>query len=94
MNIEQLIKENKGTIVDVRMPFEFMGGHVNGSINIPLQEITEKMDELRSLESPLILCCASCNSSGQAHRYLLSQGIDCVNGGSWMDVNYYQSQNV
>jgi len=94
MNIEQLIKENKGTIVDVRMPFEFMGGHVSGSINIPLQEITEKMDELRSLESPLILCCASGNRSGQAHRYLLSQGIECVNGGSWMDVNYYQSQNV
>ena len=44
MNVEQIIKENKGTVVDVRSPEEFMGGNVVESINIPLQEITSRID--------------------------------------------------
>jgi rhodanese-related sulfurtransferase len=49
MNIEEVIREKQGTIVDVRTPAEFMGGNVEGSINIPLQEITKKTDELKNL---------------------------------------------
>lgn len=94
MNIAEIIKEQKGTIVDVRMPFEFAGGHVSGSLNIPLQEIPLRVNELKAMQMPLIICCASGNRSGQAHRYLSASGIDCYNGGSWMDVNYYQSLNV
>jgi rhodanese-related sulfurtransferase len=94
MNIEEVIREKQGTIVDVRSPAEFMGGNVEGSINIPLQEITNKIEELKKLKQPLVLCCASGNRSGQAHRYLMQQGIECLNGGPWMDVNYYQSQIV
>jgi rhodanese-related sulfurtransferase len=94
MNAEQIIKEKQGTIVDVRTPSEFMGGNVAGSINIPLQEIQQRMDELKSLNQPLVLCCASGNRSGQATQFLTQQGIECCNGGSWLDVNYYQSQTV
>lgn len=94
MTFEQIIKEKKGTIVDVRTTGEFRGGHVAGSLNIPLQEIMARMDELKNLEQPLVLCCASGNRSGQATQYLSHQGIDCYNGGSWMDVNYVQSQTI
>lgn len=94
MNAEQIIKEKQGTIIDVRTTSEFMGGNVAGSINIPLQEIQHRMDELKNLNKPLVLCCASGNRSGQASHYLSQQGIECCNGGSWLDVNYYQSQTV
>jgi rhodanese-related sulfurtransferase len=94
MNIEKIIKEKQGTIVDVRTPAEFMGGNVEGSINIPLQEIPQRIEELKNLKAPLVLCCASGGRSGQAHGYLAQQGIECYNGGSWLDVNYYQSQKL
>ncbi|MBI3221476.1 MAG: rhodanese-like domain-containing protein [Bacteroidetes bacterium] len=94
MNIKVIIREKQGTIIDVRTLAEFIGGNVEGSINIPLQEITNKIDELKNLKQPLVLCCASGNRSGQAHRYLTQQGIECLNGGPWLDVNYYQSQIV
>ena len=68
-----------------------MGGHVAGSINIPLQEVVSRMDELKALKAPLLLCCASGNRSGQAHGFLSQHGIECYNGGSWMDVNFYQT---
>ena len=92
MNAEKIIKEKQGTIVDVRTPVEYMGGNVAGSINIPLQEIQQRLEEVKNLKQPLVLCCASGNRSGQATQFLSHQGIECVNGGSWLDVNYYQTQ--
>jgi rhodanese-related sulfurtransferase len=94
MNAEKIIKEKQGTIVDVRTPVEFMGGNVAGSINIPLQEIQQRLEEVKNLKQPLVLCCASGNRSGQATQFLTQQGIECCNGGSWLDVNYYQSQTI
>ena len=38
-SVSELLKSEKTVIVDVRTPGEFMGGHVAGSINIPLNEI-------------------------------------------------------
>jgi rhodanese-related sulfurtransferase len=93
MNIEKIIAENLGTIVDVRSYGEFQGGHVVGSINIPLNEIPERTEELKRLKTPLILCCASGNRSGQAQHFLSQLGIECYNGGSWLDVNYFKSKN-
>lgn len=89
-----IIKERQGTIVDVRTPAEYEGGSVNGSINIPLQEVQERIQELKNLRQPLVLCCASGARSGAALRYLAQQGVDCVNGGSWLNVNHLQSQTV
>ena len=94
MNIEQMIKEKTAVVVDVRTREEFSGGHVAGSVNIPLQEIPERLDELKAMNKTIILCCASGNRSGQAQRYLSQWGIACENGGSWLDVNYYQSQTA
>lgn len=78
---------NQKTIIDVRTPAEFMGGHVAGSINIPLNEIPTKVDEIKAMEQPIILCCASGNRSGQATMFLKQFGIECANGGSWLMVN-------
>lgn len=75
------------TIVDVRTHAEFMGGNVAGSINIPLQEVPERIEEFRNMQQPLILCCLSGGRSGQATSFLKSHGIACENGGSWMDIN-------
>lgn len=94
MSLENLIKNNEGTIVDVRTPSEFMGGKVAGSINIPLNEVPSRMTEIKDLKMPLILCCVSGNRSGQATAFLQANGVECHNGGSWMDVNYYQAQTV
>lgn len=92
MEVAKIIKEKLGTIVDVRSYLEFMGGHVVGSFNIPLNEIPHRMQEIQELKAPLILCCASGNRSGQAQHFLTQHGIECYNGGSWLDVNYHQSQ--
>lgn len=76
-----------GQIVDVRSAGEFQGGHVSGSVNVPLNTIEGKVEEIKKMKEPVILCCASGNRSGQAMRYLQSKGVNCINGGGWMSVN-------
>ena len=93
MDMEKLIKENLGTIIDVRTYGEFSGGNVAGSINIPLNEIPVRIKELKAMKAPLVLCCASGGRSGQAQNYLSQNDIECYNGGSWLDVNYLISKN-
>lgn len=89
MNIETIVKEKQCTIIDVRTPSEFSGGHVVGSINIPLQDLTDRLEEMKSMKQPLVFCCASGGRSGQASDYLSLKGLECYNGGSWLTVNAY-----
>ncbi len=77
---------NQKTIVDVRTPGEFMSGNVNGSINIPLQDIQQRLDDIKKLPQPIILCCASGSRSSMATSFLQNNGIECVNAGSWFNL--------
>lgn len=74
------------TIVDVRTRGEFMADHVEGSVNIPLQEIPQRIHEFKAMKGEITLCCASGNRSGQATAFLRSNGIACENAGSYLDV--------
>lgn len=76
-----------GTIVDVRTREEFVGGHIQNSINIPLQEITNHIEEIKTMKGPIIFCCASGVRSGHAVDYFSALGITCENGGGWLSLN-------
>lgn len=91
MSIKEVLKDPKVKIIDVRSPMEFQGGHVVGSINIPLNEIPQKVSEIKSMEGPLVLCCAAGARSGQAIYFCRSKGKDLHNGGGWMDVQWAQN---
>ena len=87
MNLQDLINSKEVCIVDVRSPLEFQAGNVSGSINIPLNEVEEKVEDLRKMQ-PMVLCCASGGRSGQACDYLEAQGFtEVYNGGGWITVN-------
>ncbi|WP_424494868.1 rhodanese-like domain-containing protein [Salinimicrobium sp. GXAS 041] len=94
MNIEEIIRNNEGIIVDVRTPGEFSGGSVSGAVNIPLNEVPQRLEELKEMDAPVIFCCATGNRSGQATRFVNQQGVDCMNGGSWLEVNFLTSQEA
>ena len=91
MNIQELINDKSATIVDVRTEEEFIEGNVNNSVNIPLHEIVDRVEELKEMQ-PMVLCCRSGQRSGKAMEYLKSQGLDQVhNGGGWEEVVALQS---
>ncbi len=74
---------NGAQIVDVRSPGEYQSGHIKGSINIPLQELGNKLNMLDK-SKPIITCCASGMRSASAKSLLLQKGFSLVyNGGGW-----------
>lgn len=89
-NLATILKDEKTVVVDVRTPGEYMGGHVAGSKNIPLDEVPGQLNYFKGLNK-VVLCCASGNRSGHATQFLKQQGIDCVNGGAWTNVNYFKN---
>lgn len=78
----QLLKEG-GQIIDVRTKSEYQGGHIKGSINIPLQELNNHLNKIKK-DKPIITCCASGMRSTSAKSILESKGYQNVyNGGGW-----------
>lgn len=81
VDLKDLVKQG-ATIVDVRTPAEFQGGHIKGSINIPLQSLDKSLSKLKK-DKPVITCCASGMRSASAKSILKSKGFDAHNGGGW-----------
>jgi len=86
MDLTEIVRNRKTSIVDVRTTEEFSNSRVEGSVNIPLNLVPENIKTLKKMQ-PLVLCCAAGVRSGQAMEFLKFNGLNQVyNGGSWQDV--------
>ena len=54
-----------GIIIDVRSNGEFYSGHIENSLNIPLSDLTSKIDQFNDKDQPIITCCASGRETGR-----------------------------
>ena len=82
----ELIKD-QGFLVDVRSPEEYATGHVSGSVNIPLDTISQRLDLFNSKKN-IIVFCKSGIRSHQAKAILNHHGFTNVtNGGTWQNIN-------
>ncbi len=79
----QLIKEG-AIILDVRTKGEYAGGHIKGSINIPVDQLHNSLNKLKDKKKPIITCCASGMRSASAKNFLKANGyLEVHNGGGW-----------
>lgn len=86
INIEEILEKIKdgAQVIDVRSGIEFAGGHSSDAINIPITTIHTQIDRLKSLNKPLVFCCATGSRSNTVKKYLDKLGFEEVyNGGSW-----------
>lgn len=74
-------------VVDVRTPAEFGGGHNEGAVNIPLDIVKQNVSKIKKMNAKIILVCRSGGRAGQAMSILNASGIECVNAGSWQNLN-------
>lgn len=65
-------------LVDVRTPGEFAAGHIPGAINIPVQQLDARIDELQPKDAGVVVYCRSGHRSGNASRMLKSAGFKAV----------------
>lgn len=74
-----MIRKVDPVILDVRTPGEYMSGHIQDAILIPVQNFQERVDELEKFKnSPVLVYCASGNRSTVASRLLINAGFNNV----------------
>jgi len=88
VDLSELVK-NGAIILDVRSKGEYAGGHIKGSINIPVDTLGSNLSKLKDKNKPIITCCASGMRSASAKSILKSNGYTTVhNGGGWSSLQY------
>ena len=61
-------------LLDVRTPGEFAGGHIEGAVNIPVQELEQRLVELGDKARPIVVYCRSGVRSSRAASMLKGAG--------------------
>ncbi|MDZ4711944.1 MAG: rhodanese-like domain-containing protein [bacterium] len=80
------LMQNGAQIIDVRTKAEYQQGHIKGSINIPLNNLSNNYSKLKK-DKPIITCCASGIRSARGKNILKSNGFAEVhNGGGWLSL--------
>ena len=69
------------SVLDVREPDEWAGGHIEGAVHIPLGQVVERVGEVQQLagDGQLLVVCKVGGRSAQAVAYLQTQGVQAIN---------------
>jgi len=62
-------------LLDVRTPEEFAIGHIDGALNIPIDDLGARIAELADKDNPVIVYCRSGSRSAQAAKTLEKAGF-------------------
>lgn len=74
-------------LLDVRSPEEFAAGHLDGAVNIPVDALEARLDEVGPKERAVVVYCRSGVRSRRARALLLERGwvkVENLGGmGNW-----------
>ena len=74
-----ITEDNTIILVDVRTVEEFREGHIKESINIPLDQLTQRIERVVSnKKTTIFVVCRSGNRSAQASDVLVSLGYQSI----------------
>ncbi|MCD2224790.1 rhodanese-like domain-containing protein [Listeria cossartiae] len=77
-DLEQELKNSQLNILDVRDADAFVEGHIPDAINIPINELPEKLATLDKEQAYTIICYAG-GRSERASQFLAAEGFDVTN---------------
>jgi rhodanese-related sulfurtransferase len=70
------LMKKQAHMLDVRTPSEFAAAHIPDSVNVPLDQLAERREELqRGLTNPVVLICRSGVRAVHAQQWLQAAGI-------------------
>ena len=65
-------------LLDVRMPDEFAGGHIDNAVNIPLLQLGGRLADVGEKNHPVVVYCQAGGRSMQAKLLLEANGFEQV----------------
>jgi len=86
-NEVQKLLNDGAVILDVRTKREWDNGHIKNSKHLPLDQLKDRMSEIKQLNRPVITVCESGVRSAKAAKFLNLNNIVATNGGGWKSLN-------
>ncbi|HEY7874631.1 MAG TPA: rhodanese-like domain-containing protein [Actinomycetota bacterium] len=78
MTPEEAAAARDSVFLDVREPYEWDAGHIDGSVHIPIGQIQERFEEVER-ERPVVVVCQVGQRSALVADFLSAQGYDAAN---------------
>lgn len=76
--MDMLPRDGSATLLDTRTPYEYAMGKADGFINIPVDDLRERLSEIPK-DKPVYVMCQSGLRSYLSCRILTQNGYDCYN---------------
>lgn len=77
-DMASLPRDGRVTLLDTRTDDEYSSGHIDGFMNIPVDELRERLDEIEKGKQVYVICQSGLRSY-IACRILAGNGFDCYN---------------
>lgn len=78
VDVDTVAADPSSFLLDVRERHEWMAGHVERAVHIPMSELVDRLEELPH-DRTVICMCRSGNRSSKVVAFLLQQGYQAVN---------------
>lgn len=75
---EMIVNQEAIVLLDVRRPEEFAEGHIEGAINIPLEDLMANLSQLPDKTAKIIVYCKSGHRAAMATQALIQNGYTTV----------------
>lgn len=73
--IERALAREERLLLDVRSPEEYEAGHLAGAVNVPVDEVHARLEELGARDRAVIVYCRSGRRSARAAGVLRDAGF-------------------
>lgn len=77
--LKDILNNEKVNLIDVRSSMEYRAGHIENSINIPLNQIPFECENFKEDESYYIVCLSGARSSRACKFLCKSKNLDAIN---------------
>jgi len=76
-----MVNSQNAQLIDIRPKKKFDTGFIQGSRNIPFTELANRLDEVRAIESPIIIICDMGVQAGAAVQLIGKDNVYRLDGG-------------
>ncbi len=88
-----LLLREGAALLDVRTHEEFVGWHLKGALNIPMEELDNRLETIMKWDIPLVVYSGDDNRSALATRKMRLHGIEAYDAGKAQFLNLELSRS-
>ncbi len=85
-----LINQQNAQLIDIRDKKSFENGHIQGSRNIPFSKLKERLEEIRAIESPIVIVCDMGIQAGAGVKLIAKNNVSRLAGG----INAWKAESL